>query len=116
MGQTDGVAVVMNGHLPQSNPIDVPKLRKVDTNGGDSMSSSQNDKQARIAFLDIRQDNVNNRGLSVSPERSPCAAKPFVPPLDFSTLHENVGMQGNYTDLFSQPYKCFFCIYTCYYP
>ncbi|XP_052764243.1 protein FAM13A-like isoform X2 [Mya arenaria] len=86
MDQQEQVPVIMNGHLPQTSPIDVPKLRSGDNTHGDT--------HTRIAFLDIRQDNTNNRGLSVSPDKSPTvSAKPFVPPLDFSTLHENVGSQ-----------------------
>ncbi|WAQ96118.1 FA13A-like protein, partial [Mya arenaria] len=87
MDQQEQVPVIMNGHLPQTSPIDVPKLRSGDNTHGDT--------HTRIAFLDIRQDNTNNRGLSVSPDKSPTvSAKPFVPPLDFSTLHENVGSQA----------------------
>ncbi|WAQ96194.1 FA13A-like protein, partial [Mya arenaria] len=86
MDQQEQVPVFMNGHLPQTSPIDVPKLRSGD--------NTHSDTHTRIAFLDIRQDNTNNRGLSVSPDKSPTvSAKPFVPPLDFSTLHENVGSQ-----------------------
>lgn len=90
MDEQNDIEVIPNGHISHSAPIDVPKSKERRVDNSDS---ENNDAKSRIAFLDIRQD--NNRFLGSSPDKSPTVnAKPFVPPLDFSTLHENVGGQG----------------------
>ena len=79
---------IPNGTLKQNGVIGAPKPRE--RRDGEV---NQNDARARIAFLDIRQDASNK--ANASPDKSPLlVAKPFVPPLDFSTLHENIGGQG----------------------
>lgn len=92
MDEQNDIEVIPNGHLPHSAPIDVPKSKERRVEGRTDVNHS--DSQSRIAFLDILQDN-NRVGVSSSPEKSPTmSAKPFVPPLDFSTLHEHVGGHG----------------------
>ena len=64
---------------------------------------NHNDSKSRMAFLDIHRDNNHLRN-SGSPDKSPTSgvAKSFVPPLDFTTLHENVGSQGTVQIFFFQ--------------
>ncbi|XP_052264203.1 protein FAM13A-like isoform X2 [Dreissena polymorpha] len=76
--QEDGVELISNGHASDHGHLD-PRM---------DSDTGLLEKPSRIAFLDIRHDNTNIN------DRSPTMnAKPFVPPLDFSTLHENVGGQ-----------------------
>lgn len=94
MEEQNDIEVIPNGHLPQSAPIDVPKSKEQRM---DNISDSNHiEAKSRIAFLDIRQD-INRVGMGTSPDKSPTVnAKPFVPPLDFSTLHQNVGGIGKF--------------------
>lgn len=90
MDQQDDTEVIPNGTVKQNGVMEASEDR--DHRFG--MDTNQNEAKARIAFLDIRYD-ATNKGTA-SPDKSPLlSAKPFVPPLDFSTLHENVGGQGN---------------------
>lgn len=82
MDEQDEPEVIANGIINQNGVIGEIE-HQIDTR--------QHEEKSRIAFLDIRYDKANS-----SPDKSPSSnAKPFVPPLDFSTLHENVGGHGN---------------------
>ena len=52
----------------------------------------------RVAFLELtnNQEEIEKRGSpDMSPSRSPSSSrKPFIPPLDLSTLHEHVDSSG----------------------
>ena len=95
MDEQNDIEVIPNGHITQSAAIDVQtsKERRMENILSDSDGVAS---KSRIAFLDIMQDN-NKLGMASSPDRSPTVnAKPFVPPLDFTTLHENVGGIGKF--------------------
>lgn len=96
MEQQDDTEVISNGVVNYNEAIDVSKSkeRRVESD------VNHNEAKARIAFLDIRPDNghpTNDKSPSLN-------AKPFVPPLDFSTLHENIGGQGRLVCLTVETY------------
>jgi len=109
MDEFNDIEVIPNGHVTITSPLDVHKSKERRVEGSSDVNHNNarvegfsdvnhnNENKSRIAFLDILQDSSNNRGgvTNTSPDKSPTMnAKPFVPPLDFSTLHQNVGGQG----------------------
>ena len=91
------IEVIPNGHIQQVNSAVTDKPNKQ----SDTSDINHNQDKTRIAFLDIRHDIEQNRRQEISPDKSPTGNKPFVPPLDFSTLHENVGSQGKTSSFIS---------------
>ncbi|XP_013391568.1 protein FAM13B isoform X1 [Lingula anatina] len=70
----------------ESPDFDLPALTRNNTQIEEDVN--HNEKKPTIRFLDIHDE----RNKIPSPERSPNSSRkqPFVPPLDLSTLHENV--------------------------
>ena len=92
--EIESVKLIPNGHIPsEQRPVPVGSKHTDSTE-----EINHNHMKSRIAFLDIRNDSPKKFSPDQSPEKSPLGEKkPFVPPLDFSTLHEHVGSQGNST-------------------
>ena len=83
------VKLVPNGHIPGDHRQIGSLSKTVDHDDQNHVHI-----KSRIAFLDIRNDSPKKLSPE-SPDKSPAGEKsPFVPPLDFSTLHEHVGTQG----------------------
>ena len=80
--------IIPNGHIPLDQRSKIADMTE-------DHNHNHNHSKSRIAFLDIRNDSPKKFSPE-SPDKSPSSdKKPFVPPLDFSTLHEHVGTQGN---------------------
>ena len=86
--EIETVKLIPNGHIPGEQRF-VNSSKTVDHDDPNHVHI-----KSRIAFLDIRNDSPKKLSPE-SPDKSPSGEKiPFVPPLDFSTLHEHVGTQG----------------------
>ena len=87
--EIETVKLIPNGHIPGEQRAFVNGSKTAEH---DDINHTR--IKSRIAFLDIRNDSPNKLSPE-SPDKSPLVDKhPFVPPLDFSTLHEHVGTQG----------------------
>ena len=88
--EIESVRLIPNGHIPSQHQPSGSRSSDL------SEEMNHNHVKSRIAFLDIRNDSPK-KASPESPDKSPSGEKkPFVPPLDFSTLHEHVGTQGNH--------------------